>query len=99
MRRRRRCREEYETIVKTGLILSIDCPDLAMGRHTRFKNLTDEEFPRNAELQVEALHHALANVLADRLRMHICTADAVEQSRRFDGVDFRLGIHDAGKAR
>ena len=29
-------REEYETIVKSGLILSLDCPDLAMGRHIRF---------------------------------------------------------------
>jgi 5-methyltetrahydropteroyltriglutamate--homocysteine methyltransferase len=65
-------REEYETIVNSGLILSIDCPDLAMGRHTRFKNLSDEEFLRNAELQVEALNHALANVPADRVRMHVC---------------------------
>jgi 5-methyltetrahydropteroyltriglutamate--homocysteine methyltransferase len=65
-------REEYETIVHSGLILSIDCPDLAMGRHSRFKELTDEQFLRNAELQVEALNHALANVPADRVRMHVC---------------------------
>jgi 5-methyltetrahydropteroyltriglutamate--homocysteine methyltransferase len=65
-------REEYETIVNAGLILSIDCPDLAMGRHSRFKELTDEQFLRNAELQVEALNHALANVPADRVRMHVC---------------------------
>jgi 5-methyltetrahydropteroyltriglutamate--homocysteine methyltransferase len=65
-------REEYETIVNSGLILSIDCPDLAMGRHSRFKNLSDEEFLRNAELQVEALNHALENVPADRVRMHVC---------------------------
>jgi|SRR5665213_1157749 len=65
-------REEYETIAKSGLILSIDCPDLAMGRHTRFKNLTDEQFLHNAELQVAALNHALENVPADRVRMHIC---------------------------
>lgn len=63
---------EYETIVNSGLILSIDCPDLAMGRHSRFKNLSDEEFLRYAELQVEALNHALANVAPDRVRMHIC---------------------------
>lgn len=63
---------EYETIVNSGLILSIDCPDLAMGRHSRFKNLTDQEFLRYAELQVEALNHALANVAPDRVRMHIC---------------------------
>ena len=65
-------REEYETIVKSGLLLQLDCPDLAMGRHTRFKNLTDEQFLRNAELQVEALNHALAHVPADRVRLHIC---------------------------
>ena len=65
-------REEYETIVNSGLLLQLDCPDLAMGRHTRFKQLTDEEFLRNAELQVEALNHALANIPADRVRLHVC---------------------------
>ena len=65
-------REEYETIVNSGLLLQLDCPDLAMGRHTRFKNLSDEEFLRNAEMQVEALNHALQNVPADRVRLHVC---------------------------
>jgi 5-methyltetrahydropteroyltriglutamate--homocysteine methyltransferase len=65
-------REEYEMIVKSGLLLQLDCPDLAMGRHSRFKNLSDEEFLRNAEMQVEALNHALANVPADRVRLHVC---------------------------
>jgi 5-methyltetrahydropteroyltriglutamate--homocysteine methyltransferase len=63
---------EYEMIVNSGLLLQLDCPDLAMGRHTRFKKLTDEEFLRNAEMQVEALNHALANVPADRVRLHVC---------------------------
>ncbi|MGC2334138.1 MAG: cobalamin-independent methionine synthase II family protein [Candidatus Acidiferrales bacterium] len=65
-------REEYEMIVKSGLLLQLDCPDLAMGRHSRFKNLSDEEFLGYAELQVEALNHALANVPADRVRLHVC---------------------------
>ncbi|MGD1210367.1 MAG: cobalamin-independent methionine synthase II family protein [Candidatus Acidiferrales bacterium] len=65
-------REEYEMIAKSGLLLQLDCPDLAMGRHTRFKNLSDEQFLRNAEMQVEALNHALANVPADRVRLHVC---------------------------
>jgi 5-methyltetrahydropteroyltriglutamate--homocysteine methyltransferase len=65
-------REEYELIVKSGLLLQLDCPDLAMGRHTRFKNLSDEQFLSYAELQVEALNHALANVPADRVRLHVC---------------------------
>lgn len=65
-------REEYELIVKSGLLLQLDCPDLAMGRHTRFKNLSDAEFLRYAELHVEAINHALAGVPADRVRMHVC---------------------------
>ena len=65
-------REEYETIVKSDLLLQVDCPDLAMGRHSRFRNLSDDEFLKTAEIQVEALNHALANVPADRVRLHIC---------------------------
>jgi 5-methyltetrahydropteroyltriglutamate--homocysteine methyltransferase len=65
-------REEYEMIVKSGLLLQLDCPDLAMGRHTRFKNLGDDEFLRYAELHVEALNHALRNIPADRIRLHVC---------------------------
>ena len=65
-------REEYETIVQSGLLLQVDCPDLAMGRHSRFRELSDEEFLGAAEVQVEALNHALANVPADRTRLHIC---------------------------
>src|SRR6202451_3724571 len=65
-------REEYELIVKSGLLLQLDCPDLAMGRHTRFKNLSDEEFLGYAELQVEALNHALANVPADPVPLTVC---------------------------
>jgi 5-methyltetrahydropteroyltriglutamate--homocysteine methyltransferase len=65
-------RTEYETIVNAGLILSVDCPDLAMGRHIRFRGVDDDEFVRNAALQVEAMNHALVNVPADRARFHIC---------------------------
>jgi 5-methyltetrahydropteroyltriglutamate--homocysteine methyltransferase len=65
-------RTEYETIVNSGLILQIDCPDLAMGRHIKFRGTPDEEFVRNAEMQVEAMNHALANVPADRVRFHVC---------------------------
>ena len=65
-------REEYETIVNAGLILQIDCPDLAMGRHIRFRGVDDAEFVRNAELQVAAMNHALAHVPADKVRFHVC---------------------------
>ena len=63
---------EYEAIVASGLELQIDAPDLAMGRHIRFRDASDDEFMTAAEQQVEALNHALRNVPADRVRMHIC---------------------------
>jgi 5-methyltetrahydropteroyltriglutamate--homocysteine methyltransferase len=65
-------RSEYEAIVNSGLLLQVDCPDLAMGRHSRFRDMTDDEFLRAAAVQVEALNHALVNVPADRVRMHVC---------------------------
>ena len=65
-------RAEYEAIANAGLLLQVDCPDLAMGRHVRFRDATDEEFLRNAAIQVEALNHALQNVPADRTRLHMC---------------------------
>ncbi len=65
-------RAEYETVVNAGFVLQIDCPDLAMGRHIQFANLSLEEFRKEAQLNIEALNHALANIPADRLRMHLC---------------------------
>ncbi|MBT6441447.1 MAG: cobalamin-independent methionine synthase II family protein [Alphaproteobacteria bacterium] len=63
---------EYEAIVGAGLVIQLDCPDLAMGRHTQFSDLTDDEFVKRAARQVEALNHALANVPAEQTRMHVC---------------------------
>ncbi len=63
---------EYEAIVAAGLDLQIDAPDLAMGRHIRFRDSTDAEFLGHAARQVEALNHALRNVPAEKVRMHIC---------------------------
>jgi 5-methyltetrahydropteroyltriglutamate--homocysteine methyltransferase len=65
-------REEYEAIVAAGLTLQIDCPDLAMARHTGYQDLTESEFLKRAAHQVEALNHALRNIPAGKLRMHVC---------------------------
>ena len=65
-------RAEYEEIVRAGFILQIDCPDLAMGRHSRFKHLDDAQFLRCAEIHVDALNDALATIPADRMRIHVC---------------------------
>ncbi|WP_420585053.1 cobalamin-independent methionine synthase II family protein [Ruegeria sp.] len=65
-------KEEYETIVASGLDLQLDCPDLALSRHMLFTDLTDDEFIKIANLHVEALNHALQDVPQDRVRVHIC---------------------------
>jgi 5-methyltetrahydropteroyltriglutamate--homocysteine methyltransferase len=65
-------REEYEAIVGAGFVLQIDCPDLAMSRHTGFQDLTEIEFLKRAAHQVELLNHALSDIPADSLRLHIC---------------------------
>jgi 5-methyltetrahydropteroyltriglutamate--homocysteine methyltransferase len=65
-------REEYEAIVAAGFVLQIDCPDLAMARHTGFQDLTEAQFLRRANFHVEALNEALKNLPAERLRMHVC---------------------------
>jgi 5-methyltetrahydropteroyltriglutamate--homocysteine methyltransferase len=63
---------EYDAIVAAGFILQLDCPDLAMARHTGFQELSEDEFLRRAEIQVEALNHAVRDIPAERMRMHIC---------------------------
>lgn len=63
---------EYETIVASGLQLQLDCPDLALSRHMLFNDLSDDEFLKIAALHVEALNHALSDIPADRVRVHIC---------------------------
>ena len=63
---------EYEGIVRAGIILQIDAPDLAMGRHTMYRDRSLEEFERLAARHIEVLNHALRNVPAERVRMHVC---------------------------
>jgi 5-methyltetrahydropteroyltriglutamate--homocysteine methyltransferase len=65
-------RHEYELIAGSGIVLQIDCPDLAMGRHIQYAALTLPEFRKRAGMHVEALNHALANIPPEQLRMHLC---------------------------
>ncbi len=64
--------EEYRTIVDAGLLLQLDCPDLALSRHMLFADLSDEEFLKIANSHVEALNHALSGIDPSRVRVHIC---------------------------
>jgi 5-methyltetrahydropteroyltriglutamate--homocysteine methyltransferase len=63
---------EYEAIVAAGVVLQIDAPDLAMGRHIMYRDRSDEEFVAAAERHVEAINRALRDVPADRVRLHLC---------------------------
>ena len=65
-------RDEYAAIVGAGFVLQVDCPDLAMARHTAFQNLAEADFLKRAQFHVETLNHALAKVPAERLRIHVC---------------------------
>jgi len=66
-------REEYEAIHKAGLVLQLDCPDLAM---TAPGAGSLENFRAQMELSVEALNHALANIPAEGMRIHVCWGNA-----------------------
>jgi len=65
-------RHEYETVAKAGIVLQIDCPDLGMGRHIQYADLSLPEFRKRARMHVDALNHALANIPAEQLRIHLC---------------------------
>jgi len=65
-------KDEYETIVSSGLDLQLDCPDLALSRHMLFNDLSDEEFIKVAGLHIDALNFALSDISADNVRIHIC---------------------------
>lgn len=84
-------RTEYEAIAAAGFVLQVDCPDLAMSRHTTFQDLSESEFLKLASFHVEALNHALANVPADRIRMHVCWGN-YEGPHNHD-IDFAKIVH------
>jgi len=63
---------EYEAIADAGVVLQLDCPDLGMGRHIQFVDLSLEEFRKKSRLHVEALNHAVRNIPSEQMRMHLC---------------------------
>jgi 5-methyltetrahydropteroyltriglutamate--homocysteine methyltransferase len=65
-------KEEYDAIHRAGFVLQIDCPDLAMSRHLAFHELSNAQFLKIAQGNVEALNHALRDIPPDRMRLHLC---------------------------
>jgi 5-methyltetrahydropteroyltriglutamate--homocysteine methyltransferase len=65
-------RFEYEAIAAAGATVQVDCPDLAMGRHSAYATLSRDEFRGTIRTNIEALNHAVRNIPAEQLRMHLC---------------------------
>ena len=65
-------RKEYELIVSKGLVLQLDCPDLAMERHVSYQDEPLRAFQDVVELHIDAINRALVNIPRDRVRLHVC---------------------------
>jgi 5-methyltetrahydropteroyltriglutamate--homocysteine methyltransferase len=65
-------RHEYEAIAASGATVQLDCPDLGMGRHMTYADMSLEEFRKTIEMNIEALNHAVRNIPEEQLRMHLC---------------------------
>lgn len=65
-------KREYDAIAASAILLQIDCPDLALGRHFRQKPMDVADFRKEIALHVEVLNYALRDVPADRMRLHLC---------------------------
>lgn len=65
-------RAEYEAITSAGFLLQLDSPDLGLGRHMMFKGEDDATYQARAEQHVEVLNHAVRNIPAEQLRLHVC---------------------------
>jgi len=61
---------EYDAIHNAGIVLQLDCPDLAMTRHMMDESL--EEFRDRARVNVEAINRATADIPPEDMRLHLC---------------------------
>jgi 5-methyltetrahydropteroyltriglutamate--homocysteine methyltransferase len=59
---------EYDTIYQAGFLLQLDCPDLTGNRQIRGA----EKGAGYLALHIEALNHAVRDIPADRMRLHVC---------------------------
>jgi 5-methyltetrahydropteroyltriglutamate--homocysteine methyltransferase len=68
----REMRKEYEHIHSKGLLLQLDCPDLAMERVGLFQKEPLSRFLEAVEAHVEAINQALVNIPRESVRLHVC---------------------------
>lgn len=65
-------RHEYEAIAAAGATVQLDCPDLAMGRHSAYADLNLADFRKRVAMNIAALNHGVRNIPEEQLRMHLC---------------------------
>ncbi|MGH8195165.1 MAG: cobalamin-independent methionine synthase II family protein [Woeseiaceae bacterium] len=65
-------RHEYEAIAAAGATVQLDCPDLAMGRHSAYADMDLAQFRKRVAMNIAALNHGVRNIPAEQLRMHLC---------------------------
>jgi 5-methyltetrahydropteroyltriglutamate--homocysteine methyltransferase len=68
----REMRNEYRAIHQAGLILQIDAPDLAMDRTMLYRDQSDSEFARTAEMLIAMINIGIEGIPRDRVRLHVC---------------------------
>ena len=68
----REMRNEYLAIYRSGLLLQIDAPDLAMDRAMFYRDVSDQDFVKAAEMHVDALNRSLEGIPRGRVRLHCC---------------------------
>jgi 5-methyltetrahydropteroyltriglutamate--homocysteine methyltransferase len=71
-------KREYRAIVAAGFVLQLDCPDLAMSRHTVYPDISLADYRKVIAANVAALNRAVADIPADRMRMHVCWGSTID---------------------
>jgi 5-methyltetrahydropteroyltriglutamate--homocysteine methyltransferase len=71
-------KREYQAIVDAGFVLQLDCPDLAMSRHMIYPHLSLADYRKVIAANVTALNRAVADIAADRMRMHVCWGSTID---------------------
>jgi 5-methyltetrahydropteroyltriglutamate--homocysteine methyltransferase len=63
---------EYETIVRHGFLLQLDCPDLALERHLSYQDRPLADFLGFVERVIDTINKALVAIPRDQVRLHVC---------------------------
>jgi 5-methyltetrahydropteroyltriglutamate--homocysteine methyltransferase len=64
-------KDEYDAIHQAGIVLQLDCPDLAC-QWVVDQDLTMAEFRNEVAMRIEALNHATRDIPPEQMRMHLC---------------------------